>query len=115
MFNTEIIEDDIDALGDNPVLLSPALMRKLVPCSAAYTFTFVRVEGGNRNVPAVMSEILGADPKLGVGPIGGGIGRTSGEVAKAERAITPESIALGVFGAMTTLARVAHRRPVDRT
>jgi hypothetical protein len=104
VFNTEIVADDINALGDNPVLLSPALMRKLVPCCAAYTFTFVRVEGGNRNVPAVMSEIRRADPKLGVGPIGAGIGRTSVEVAKAERAITPESIALGVFGAIAALA-----------
>ena len=104
VFNTELIEDDIDALGDNPVLLSPALMRKLVPCCAAYTFSYLRVEGGNRNVPAVEAEILHADPKLAAGPVGGGFEHTSDEVAKAERAITPESIALGVFGAIAALA-----------
>jgi hypothetical protein len=104
VFNTEIVEDDIDALGDNPVLLTPALMRKLVPCCAAYTFSYMRVEGGNRNVPAVQREILQADPKLAVGALGGGGERTSVEVAKAERAIAPESIALGVFGALAALA-----------
>jgi len=104
VFNTQVVEDDIDALGDNPVLLTPALMRKLVPCCSAYTFSFIKVDGGNRNVSAVVSELLHADPNLNSGRLGSGVKRTSEEVAKAERAIAPESIALGVFGALAALA-----------
>lgn len=103
VFNTEVIEDDIDALGDNPVLLSPALMRELKPCCWAYTFTFIKVEGGDRYAAVVHAEILQAFPKAAAGPIGGGF-FTSTEVAKAERAIEPESIGLGVFGAIAALA-----------
>jgi hypothetical protein len=102
VFNTQIVEDDIDALGDNPVILTPTLMRALVPCCAYYTFSFIKVEGGARNAPAVQAEIAGAFPssagKFRGGPL------TSGLVAKAERAIEPESIALGVFGAIAALA-----------
>ena len=64
VFNTEIIEDDIDSLGDVPVVLSPALIAKLVRCCSFYTNTAIKVEGGNRNVPAVPAEIARAAPKL---------------------------------------------------
>src|SRR5207248_4587953 len=101
--NTQVIEDDIDALGDNPVLLTPTLMRELIPCCAFITFSHIKVEGGSRNVPAVLSEIARAFPKLRSGAGGGGV-QTSRAVAKAERAIEPESIALGVFGAIAALA-----------
>ena len=104
VFNTQIAEDDIDALGDNPVLLTPALMRELVPCSAAYTFEYIKVSGGSRNVGKVRAEIAAADPKLSTGPLSGGGPPTSDAVAKAERAIKPESLALGVFGAIAALA-----------
>ena len=101
--NTQVVEDDIDALGDNPVLLTPTLMRELVPCCAFVTFSYIKVDGGARNVPAVQAEIARAFPKLRAGPAGGGP-QTSVAVAKAERAIEPESIALGVFGAIAALA-----------
>ncbi len=101
--NTQVIEDDIDALGDNPVLLTPALMRELVPCCSFVTFSYVKVGGGKHNIPVVLSEIARAFPNLSRGAGGGGH-QTSVAVAKAERAIEPESIALGVFGAIATLA-----------
>jgi hypothetical protein len=104
VFNTELIEDDIDSLGDVPVILSPALMAKLVLCCSFYTTTGIKVEGGNRNVPAVRAEIARAAPNLA--KIGAFSSATYTSVAeqKAERAVEPESIALGVFGAIAALA-----------
>ena len=42
VFNSEVVEDDIDALADNQVLLTRALMRELVPCCAFYTSTLIK-------------------------------------------------------------------------
>ena len=101
VFHTQLIEDDVDALADNWVLLTPRLMRELVPCCAFVTETAIKIDGGNHNLRAVESELARALPKQGRG--GGGV-RTSVEVSKAERAVEPESIALGVFGAIAALA-----------
>jgi hypothetical protein len=109
--NTQVVEDEIDALGDNPVLLTPALMRELVPCCSFVTFSYLKVDGGSRNVPAVKAEIARAFPKLKAGPGGGSI-QTSEAVAKAERAIEPEAIALGVFGAIAALAALLIAGPL---
>ena len=100
--HTEVIEDDVDALADSWVILTPALIRELVPCSAFVTETTIRIEGGDRNVPAVQAEIARALPALTGSRSNGDL--TSTEVAKAERAIEPESIALGVFGGIAALA-----------
>jgi hypothetical protein len=101
VFNSEVVEDDIDALADNQVLLSPALMRQLVGCCAFYTGTLIKVDGGSRNVPAVQAE-LARIPEL-KGSIGSEV-VSSTAVTTAERAIAPESIALGVFGGLAALA-----------
>ena len=67
------------------------------------------------NVPRVEAEILRAVPKLGpAGRLGSGP-HTSVAVAKAERAIEPESIALGVFGAIAALATLLIAGSADRT
>ncbi|MGO9875942.1 MAG: FtsX-like permease family protein [Acidimicrobiia bacterium] len=106
VFHTQVIEDDVDRLADTWVLLTPALMRELVPCCAFVTETTMTVDGGNRNAAAVEAEIVRAVPKLKAFSGGGGANAsmTAVEEAKAERAIEPESIALGVFGAIAALA-----------
>ena len=101
VFNSELVEDDIDALADNQVLLTPALIRELVGCCAFYTTTLIEVDGGSRNVPAVQAE-LARIPELKQS-VGSEV-LTSTIVTTAERAIAPESIALGVFGALAALA-----------
>lgn len=101
VFNSEVVEDDIDALADNQVLLTPALMRELVRCCAFYTSTLIKVDGGSRNVPAVQAE-LARIPDL-QGAISSEV-VTSTFVTTAERAIAPESVALGVFGLLAALA-----------
>jgi len=103
VLNSEIVEDDVDALGDNPVLLSPALMRELVPCCSFVTNSLIEVDGGRREVPAVQAEIA-RDPALKASGLISSEVVTSPFVAKAERAIEPESIALGVFGLLAALA-----------
>jgi len=98
-----IVEDDIDALGDNWVLLGPTLMRELMPCCAFYTQSTIRVDGGRRNAPVVLGEITRAVP--GINTISStSASFTSDVVATAERSIAPESIAVGVFGAIAVLA-----------
>jgi hypothetical protein len=101
----ELIEDDVDRLSDNTVILTPALMRKLIPCCAFVTETAVTVQGGNRNAPAAAAEIARLrGPRKGLGGGGAGDLSTAADEAKAERAIEPESIALAVFGAIVAVA-----------
>jgi hypothetical protein len=91
---SQLVEDDVDA-STSLALFTPAFTRPLLDCCANYTATGIQVDGGQRDVPAVASEVnrLLAAPSS-----------TALVVAKAERAIQPESIALGVFGAIATLA-----------
>jgi hypothetical protein len=99
----ELIEDDVDRLSDSTAILTPALMRKLIPCCAFVTETAITVRGGNRNAPIVAAEVAHISGRLK--PFGGtgAVYSSTGE-AKAERAIEPESIALAVFGAIVTFA-----------
>jgi hypothetical protein len=100
----ELVEDDVEALADDVVLLTPALMRELVPCCAFVTQTGIVVAGGNRYATTVANEIATAIPKLkGLGSSGHPV-FLSVEEAKAERAIEPESIALAGFGVLAALA-----------
>ena len=104
VFNTELIEDDIDRLGDNPLLLTPALTKQLVNCCSFYTNTSIKVAGGSRDVATVRAEIARAAPQLThIGAFSSATYTSTAE-EKAERAIEPESIALGVFGAIAALA-----------
>ena len=103
VFPTQVVEDEVDTHNDTWVLLTPALMHKLVPCCAFITETAIPVVGGNRNAATVQKEIINAAPQLKRFS-GAGSDMTAIEEAKAERAVEPESIALGVFGAIAALA-----------
>jgi hypothetical protein len=97
-FNNEVVQDDIDRLPTF-VVLSPALARRLAQCcGAGSTFAGLQLDNGGRDVAAVEQEIAHALPTVAVTSI------SSVQVAKAERAIEPESIALGVFGVIAALA-----------
>ncbi len=101
----ELIEDDVDRLSDSTAILSPALMRRLITCCAYVTETAITVKGGNRNAALVAAEVsrLRGQPR-GFGANGTGANPIAVAETKAERAIEPESIALGVFGAIVALA-----------
>ncbi len=103
VFSQQIVEDDVDALGDSWVVLTPALMHHLVPCCAFVTESAIKVSGGTPQVHAVESEIAKALPKLA--PLNRTTSRTTDQVvAAAERAIEPESVALAVFGVIAGIA-----------
>jgi hypothetical protein len=100
VFSKEIVQDDVDTGMNGGVLFTPALTRRLTQCCLNYSESAVQVDGGSRNVAAVEAEIEQTLPK-GL-PVVFYVTALTG--AKAERAIKPESIALGVFGGIAALA-----------
>ena len=103
MFPSQVVEDDVDAHNDTWVLLTPTLIRELVPCFAFVTETAMPLVGGNRSATTVQKEIIGEDPQLKQFN-GAGNDITAVAEAKAERTVEPESIALGVFGVIAAMA-----------
>jgi hypothetical protein len=94
-----VVADDVDAgVSSFLQIFTPALTRPLLDCCVNYTATGIQIDRAS-NVAAVQGE-LGAvlpkafppfqDPLVTIEP-------------KAERAIQPEAIALGVFGAIALL------------
>jgi hypothetical protein len=92
-----VAADDIDS-GTTLQLFSPALARQLLSCCANYTLTGVKVDGGNPVVQQVEREAQAVLPP-GFPPATS----TSASLAKAQRAVKPLAIALGVFGAIAGL------------
>jgi MacB-like periplasmic core domain/FtsX-like permease family len=100
--NSQVIEDDADVAGNaNIMAFPPAATVPLLGCCAYFTQTGVRVDDGSHHDSAVLAEI---GRSLHNGLVQFQVGSASGIVAKAERAIKPESIALGVFGLICGLA-----------
>lgn len=98
-FNTQVVQDDVDRVPTY-VLLTPAWTRSAIatlgsPGALVYA---LQLDHGAPDVAAVEAEIKRAVPDATVVSI------TSIKVATAERAIQPESIALGVFGGIAVFA-----------
>ena len=102
VFARSVVESDIGRLGDGVVLLTPALTRQLAPCCAYFSGAALILKGGSRNAPTVRREAQRVDPIASAGI--GGSGTPGEAIAQAQRAIKPEAIALGVFGAIAGLA-----------
>jgi hypothetical protein len=97
-FNNEVVQDDTDRLPTY-VLLNPAIGARLAQCCGADgLLAGLQLEHGDRDLAAVEAEIAKAIPTAVVTSV------TSEQIAKAERAIEPESIALAVFGGIAALA-----------
>jgi len=92
-----LVHDDVDVTTELGYF-TPALTRQLLGCCNNYTATSVRVRPGHlHQVLAELKKVV--PPGL---PI---IASTNGPaITKAERAIKPESIAIGVFGGIAGLA-----------
>jgi hypothetical protein len=93
-----LVADETDALSELGYF-TPALTRELIGCCANYTETGIVARPGH--LRQVEAELAAAAP-TGLSITGGDLAASS--VAKAERAIRPESIALGVFGGIVGLA-----------
>ncbi len=97
-----VVEDQVDVPGNADLLLfTPARTRPLLSCCTYYTGASVNVADGSRTVPTVAREIQHVLP-AGFSPFAAD--PATALDAKAERAIKPESIALGVFGGIAALA-----------
>jgi hypothetical protein len=103
VFNNEVIEDDTDRLPTD-ILFTPALTRTLIASQAVQgTWYGMQLAYGHRDISAVEEALIrllptGSDANFSV---------TSLTEIKVERAVKPESIALGVFGAIAALAALA--------
>jgi hypothetical protein len=92
-----LVQDDVDN-SESLAFFTPAFTRQFLGCCSNYTETGIQV-AGSRYLGAVNTELQGVLPKGFPAPLVG-----STVIDKAERAIKPESIALGVFGGIAALA-----------
>ena len=94
VLNNAVVQDDVDARGSDTVLFTPAFDRAFRQCCAYFSGTLIKLVDANRVTGAFTAGL-----KRITGRGGGGLQPVNEVVlAKAERAIKPESIALGVFG-----------------
>ena len=94
-----VVQDDVDRGSQSLALFTPAFTRPFLSCCSNYSVTYVQVRGGSRTVPAVDAEISRVLPNGFPPP-----NDVADVIAKAERAIKPQAIALGVFGGIAGLA-----------
>jgi hypothetical protein len=100
VFSQEVVQDDNDTGVNAGALFTPALTRQLAQCCANVTESAIQLDGGSREVAAAEASIERLLPK----GFPAFFYVTSVTEAKAERAIEPASIALGVFGGIAGLA-----------
>jgi ABC-type antimicrobial peptide transport system permease subunit len=95
-----VVESDIDSLGASAVIFSPGLTRELSLHYATGTETYLQVRGGDRNAKRVLGEVFKVDPVAQHLPSE----VTSDFVPTAQQAISPQAVALAIFGAIAGLA-----------
>jgi hypothetical protein len=98
VFNDQVVQDDVDGF-ETEVLFTPALTRRAQADVAGIGFG-LQLDHGDRDVPKVEGELAKLVPRGSVYEFH----RTSLIEARVERVVKPESIALGVFGAIAALA-----------
>jgi MacB-like periplasmic core domain len=103
VFNDEVVQDDIDVEGSQYALFTPALTRRLTQCCTTYSFASFTLAGGTRHLASTEAALGRIVPRR-VSAVAGAPYLTSATEEKASRSIEPESIAFGVFGAITALA-----------
>jgi hypothetical protein len=97
-----LVQDQVDNVNDTIVLFTPALTRHYLTCCASDTFVGIKIKDGNRYDTQVQKEYEHLFTKIGVPP------QTELSVEKrVADSITPEALALGIFGLLTALAALA--------
>ena len=99
--DVQVVQDDDEALGDQLAVITPALTQRLESCCAYYSYVSLQLDDGMRHSATVLSAIDKITPPLG---LAGGAQTNAQVVAKAERTIRPEDVALGVFGLIAAFA-----------
>jgi len=100
VLNNAVVQDDIDANSAVTVILTPVLARQLLDCCSNYSLTYLQLDHGSRDVAPVEAEIERVIPSV----LPYDFYDASIDVTKAQNAIKPEAIALGVFGLIAALA-----------
>jgi len=98
VFTDEVVQDDVDRIYR--VLATPAFTRKALSCCAGYAWAGLKLDQGDRAVPAVQREFARLLPPGS--PLGFRV--TSVVEGQGERAIRPESAAAAVLGLIAALA-----------
>src|SRR5947209_1114888 len=100
VLNNAVVQDDVDARGSDAVTFTPAFDRTFRQCCSYFTGALIQLVDARHDTAAVTAGL-----KRIVGRNGGGfLDANQVLLAKAERAIKPESIALGVFGGIVAFA-----------
>lgn len=98
-FNNQVVLDSLDQTGTAQIVYTPALTRRLAQCCVTSTTSFLQLDHGTGEVSTVEREI-----EKVAGPSGPVLFGVKSSTGVAEQAIKPESIAIGVFGAIAALA-----------
>ncbi len=97
-FADEVVQDDVDKIPR--VLITPALTRQFLGCCTTYAWNGVQLRSGTAGVPALERTYSAHLPKGYPVYV-----RVNSVVeAQGERAVKPQSVALGVFGIIVALA-----------
>jgi hypothetical protein len=98
-FNNQVVLDSLDQTGTAQIVYTPTLTRRLAQCCVTSTTSFLQLDHGTGDVSTVEREI-----EKVAGPSGPVLFGVKSNTGVAEQAIKPESIAIGVFGAIAALA-----------
>ena len=96
----DVVESDIDSLGASAVIFSQGLTRQLAPKYSTGTETFLQLKGGSAHATKVLDEVYKIDPIAQHFPAE----VTTSFLPVAQQIISPDAVALGVFGAIAALA-----------
>jgi FtsX-like permease family len=110
VFNTQVIQDDIDHGNTGFLLGTPAMFRQLTACCQEGTYDGISINGGSRYDGAVEHEyahlLTISHYTAGSGSQQLQVYNTATIEAEAQRAIGPEAVAFGVFGGIAALATI---------
>jgi hypothetical protein len=97
---TSLFEDQDEATNESLMLFTPALTDKLLACCSNDMLSALTLQGGNRHLTAVETEVKSVLPK-GLPFV---YVELRDRLAVADSTLRPESIALGVFGGIAGVA-----------
>jgi hypothetical protein len=110
VFNTQVIQDDIDHGNTGFLLGTPAMFRQLTACCNGGTYDGIAINGGSQYDSAVEHEyahlLTTSRYTAGSGSQQLQVYSTATIETEAQRAIGPEAVAFGVFGGIAALTAI---------
>ena len=97
-----LVQDQVDDVNDLITLFTPTLTKRFETCCANDTMVGIKLTGGTRFSAQVQKEFQHLFPKIGI-PLQSELTVEN----RAARSITPEALALAIFGLLTALAALA--------